>query len=121
MHNMLNENKILRLKKLAGLLNEDTVIFSASGGRSDKDTLGYYIEDYLINLSSQFVSTLDSEFKKINKIVGLYYNNPFGNSTTQEKDKKNARQKEEKEVFYKYKNVFGENNFNLFKPYFDNF
>jgi hypothetical protein len=62
-----------------------------------------------------------SKFKKINKIVGLYYNNPFGNSTTQEKDKKNARQKEEKEVFYKYKNVFGENNFNLFKPYFDNF
>lgn len=62
-----------------------------------------------------------SNFKKINKIVGLYYNNPIGNSTTQEKDKKNARQKEEKEVFYKYKDIFGEKNFNMFKPYFDNF
>lgn len=62
-----------------------------------------------------------SKFKKINKIVGLYYNNPSGNSTTQEKDKKNARQKEEKEVFYKYKDIFGEKNFNMFKPYFDNF
>jgi glycosyltransferase involved in cell wall biosynthesis len=60
-----------------------------------------------------------SEFKKINKIVGLYYNNPSGNSTTQEKDRKTARQKEEKEVFYKYKDIFGEKNFNLFKPYFD--
>lgn len=63
----------------------------------------------------------NSKFKKINNIVGLYYNNPSGNSTTQEKDKKTARQIEEKEVYYKYKDIFGENNFNLFKPYFDNF
>jgi len=68
---ILNEKEYKRLKELAGLLNEDTVVFSSSGGRSDKDTLGYYIEDYLINLSSQFVSALDSEFKKINETLVL--------------------------------------------------
>lgn len=68
---LLNEKECNRLKKLAGLLNEDTVNFSASGGRSDIGTLGYYIEDYLINLSSQFVSELDTEFKKTNQILVL--------------------------------------------------
>ena len=60
-----------------------------------------------------------SKFRKINKVVGLYYNNPQGNSTSQEDSKKIARQREEKQVFYNYKDVFGERNYNLFKPYFD--
>jgi GT2 family glycosyltransferase len=60
-----------------------------------------------------------SKFKKINKVVGLYYNNPQGNSTSQEDSKKIARQREEKQVFYNYKDVFGERNFNLYKSYFD--
>lgn len=91
---MLTENKILRFKKLAGLINEDTVNFSASGGRSGEGTLGYYIEEYLINLSSKFVSKLDEGFKKNNKILVLIKedskidkNNIF--FTFKEKDSKN--------------------------------
>lgn len=62
-----------------------------------------------------------SIFKKVHKVVGLYYNNPEGNSTSQEKTKKTTKQKEEKQVFYEYRDVFGEANFKMFKTYFDTF
>ena len=67
----LSESKKYRFKQLAGLLNEDTVNFSASGGRSDKGTLGYFVEEYLLNTASLFVSKLDITIKKINKILVL--------------------------------------------------
>ena len=62
-----------------------------------------------------------SKFKKIEKVVGIYFKNPDGNSTTQDESRKKDRQREEKQVFYEYKDVFGEANFNLYKPYFDSF
>jgi hypothetical protein len=62
-----------------------------------------------------------SSFKKIEKVVGIYFKNPDGNSTTQDETRKLDRQKEEKQVFYEYKDVFGEANFNLYKSYFDSF
>ncbi len=71
----LNEEKILRFKKLAGLINEDTVNFTASGGRSEKGTLGYFVEEYLIELASKFVSKLDEQFKENNKILVLIKEN----------------------------------------------
>jgi hypothetical protein len=67
----LNEQKILRFKELAGILNEDTVNFTASGGRSEKGTLGYFVEEYLIELASKFVSKLDEEFKADNETLVL--------------------------------------------------
>jgi hypothetical protein len=67
----LNEQKISRFKKLAGILNEDTVNFTASGGRSEKGTLGYFVEEYLIELASKFVSKLDEEFKADDKTLVL--------------------------------------------------
>lgn len=67
----LNEEKISRFKKLAGLINEDTVNFTTSGGRSGKGTLGYFVEEYLINLSSNFVSKLDEKVKQQGKILIL--------------------------------------------------
>jgi hypothetical protein len=62
-----------------------------------------------------------SKFKKVEKIVGIYFKNPDGNSTTQDESRKLDRQREEKRVFYEYKDVFGETNFNLYKSYFDSF
>ena len=68
---LLNEKKYKRFKELAGLINEDTVNFSASGGRSEKGTLGYFVEEYLIELASKFVSKLDEQFKANDKTLVL--------------------------------------------------
>lgn len=61
---MINENNILRFKQLAGIIQENKIDFSASGGRSGKGTLGFYTEEYLLNLCSDFVTKLDDEIKK---------------------------------------------------------
>jgi len=55
-----------------------------------------------------------SQFKKIDEIVGLY----FSGGRSQDSDIEQRR--EESQVFYKYKHIFG-SNFNNFKPYFDQF
>jgi len=58
-----------------------------------------------------------SKFKRIHKILGLYYMNPDGLSTSRESQKE--RFKEEREIFNKYKNVFGQEVYNQFKGYFN--
>lgn len=58
-----------------------------------------------------------AKFKKINKVMGLYYFSPTGLSTGQEHTLKKRR--EEKDVFNEYKDVIGEHNFNLYKDYFN--
>lgn len=68
---MINENSIIRFKKLAGILQENTIDFSASGGRSGKETLGFYVEEYLLSLCSSFVTKLDDEIKKIEETLVL--------------------------------------------------
>jgi len=60
-----------------------------------------------------------AEFLKVHRAVGLYYLNPDG-VTTAKKHEANKR-KEEKRVFYEYKDVFGEKNFEFYKAYFDQF
>jgi hypothetical protein len=55
-------------------------------------------------------------FKKIDKSIGLYYFNPDGRSTSQ--DNFLLKIKEEAELFFKYKHIFGQYNFNKFKAYF---
>tara|TARA_R110000824_G_scaffold3106_2_gene14232 strand:- start:84 stop:1706 length:1623 start_codon:yes stop_codon:yes gene_type:complete len=56
------------------------------------------------------------KFKKVPGVHGLYYHNPNGLSTSV--DSFNTRYKEEKEVFFDHKNVFGTENFNRYKNYF---
>lgn len=60
-----------------------------------------------------------SIFKKINKVVGLYFFNPKGLSTTTDNDTMLRRRKEERIVFHEFKDVIGESNYNTFKDYFD--
>ena len=68
----LSESYKQRLKNLSGLLlKEEQVNFNAIGGRSPKGTVGYYIENYLLNLASEFVSKLDGEIKSIGKTLIL--------------------------------------------------
>lgn len=56
-----------------------------------------------------------AKFKKINEILGLYYYNPKGLSTSKENEKE--RFLEEKTLFHKYKNMFGRN-IKKFEGYF---
>ena len=70
---MLSETYKNNLKRLSGIgiLNEEQVNFNAIGGRSPKGTIGYFIEDYLLNLASEFVSKLDNDIKQVGKILVL--------------------------------------------------
>ena len=60
-----------------------------------------------------------SKFKKIDTPLGLYYYNEDGLSTSQEHS--GPRGKEEASVFFKYKSVFGQANFNRYQNYFSQF
>jgi len=68
-----------------------------------------------------FLRMVDSgrKFKKIDIPLGLYYHNSEGLSTS---DKYSVpRGAEEALVFFKYKHVLGENNYNIYKKYFSQF
>jgi len=58
-----------------------------------------------------------SKFKKINSIIGLYYFNPNGKSTSV----KNTQEKlkEEKIIFNEYIDIIGEKNYYTYKDYFN--
>jgi glycosyltransferase involved in cell wall biosynthesis len=56
------------------------------------------------------------KFKKIPEILGLYYFNPSGLSTS--KENSTPRLAEEKMLFNKYRHVFGEPMYNKFKGHF---
>ena len=57
-----------------------------------------------------------AKFKKIHEVLGLYYFNPTGLSTSPKKRKE--RFAEEKQIFHQYKDIFGENVYNRFSGYF---
>ena len=56
------------------------------------------------------------KFKKVHEVLGLYYFNPVGLSTSRKKQEE--RFNEEKQIFYKYKDVFGPSVYNHYKAYF---
>jgi len=61
----------------------------------------------------------ESKFKKVDKVVGLYYLNEEGLSTSKKHEKE--RRKEECGVFEQYKHILGEKNYNTYKRYFHQF
>ena len=56
------------------------------------------------------------KFLKINDVLGLYYFNPKGRSTSPESFKEKI--KEESKLFFKYEHIFGERNCNLYRQHF---
>ena len=58
-----------------------------------------------------------SIFKKVDCIVGTYYNNPQGISTNQQNY--NNKFSEERKIFIDYKDVFGYSNYEKFRNYFN--
>ena len=57
-----------------------------------------------------------AKLKKVNGTHGLYYHNPTGLSTDKSREKE--KRAEEAEVFFKYSEIFGQKNFDMFKGYF---
>jgi len=57
-------------------------------------------------------------FKKIEGVHGLYYMNPEGLSTSTKLEP--TKRIEENQIFFEYKDIFGNKNFNKFKTYFSN-
>ena len=78
------------------------------------DTDSDYSDDWEMWLRSV---RMGCKFKKVNEIVGLYY---AGGRSFQTEAVRQRQRREEAELFYKYSELFG-NNFNKFKPYFDQF
>jgi hypothetical protein len=58
-------------------------------------------------------------FLKAHTTLGLYYYNPSGVTTS--KQHQTVQRAEEKEIFYEYIDVLGQENFETYKPYFDQF
>ena len=57
-----------------------------------------------------------SKFKKVDFRAGLYYFNPDGVTTSE--DHFDSKIKEEYKIFTEYRDVIGEDNYNLYKEYF---
>jgi glycosyltransferase involved in cell wall biosynthesis len=57
-----------------------------------------------------------SKFKKLHKVLGLYYNNPKGLST--DLSVRTERFKEERSLFHTYKDMFGDKNSQKYSEYF---
>lgn len=59
---MLSESFKNRNKRLAGILAEELKLIPDPSGRSDKNTFSWYAEEYLLNLCSVIISSLDHNF-----------------------------------------------------------
>ena len=57
-----------------------------------------------------------SKFKRVEGVHGLYYHNP--NGLTTDTSRQQEKFAEEKEVFHRYADIFGQENYDLHKEYF---
>jgi len=56
---MINESYKHRIQSLAGVISENSVELSSDTGRSDKHTLGWYSEEYILRLGSEILNKID--------------------------------------------------------------
>jgi hypothetical protein len=66
----LSENYKSRLKSLSGI-KLDEIQLKAVSGRSEKGTLSYFVEEYILEIGESFINRIESESKKIPKTVFL--------------------------------------------------
>ena len=63
---MLSENFKKRLQNLSGIKNlNEKVELLANSGRSEKGTLGFFVEEYILNLGSIILEDLDNSISQI--------------------------------------------------------
>lgn len=68
---MISGQNKSRLQALAGLINEDVSLISNLGGRSDKNTLSFYVEGYLLNLAELLINNIEDTLKQNNIQVAI--------------------------------------------------
>lgn len=56
---MISKDNKYRFKQLAGIIQEGVRLVSDAAGRSDNNTLSYYVEEYLLNTCSMIITRLD--------------------------------------------------------------
>jgi len=59
---MLTENAKYRYQQLAGVLQEEIKLISSNQGRSDVGTLGFYVEQYLLDITSKILNAIKNKF-----------------------------------------------------------
>ena len=59
----LSESYIRQLKRLSGIRLYE-VELKATSGRSEKGTLSYYVEDYILNVGEMTINSLDAKVKE---------------------------------------------------------
>lgn len=57
---MLSEINKIKLQKLAGIILENLTLVPDPSGRSDANTLSWFMEEYLLKLSSNIINSLDN-------------------------------------------------------------
>lgn len=62
---MINERFKNRIKLLAGLNEDIKLVSSSDNGRSDSGTLGYYIEQYLLDITSSILNSLKLKYNDL--------------------------------------------------------
>lgn len=62
---MINEEYKNRIKVLAGLNEDIRLVSGSNNGRSDSGTLGYYIEQYLFDLTSKILNSIKSKYSDL--------------------------------------------------------
>lgn len=62
---MINEEFKNRIKLLAGLNEDIRLISSQNNGRSDSGTLGYYIEQYLLDITSKILNSIKLKYNDL--------------------------------------------------------
>tara|TARA_Y100000389_G_scaffold188407_1_gene210950 strand:+ start:2582 stop:3055 length:474 start_codon:yes stop_codon:yes gene_type:complete len=66
---MIKESYIRRMKSLAGVICEDNVELKSETGRSDEGTLGWFSEEYLLNLGSKILNGIDKRVDENNELT----------------------------------------------------
>lgn len=56
---MISEQSKNRLKHLAGLISENLKLVPDISGRSDKNTLSWFVEEYILNISNIIINSID--------------------------------------------------------------
>lgn len=62
---MINEEYKNRIKVLAGLNEDIRLVSGSNNGGSDSGTLGYYIEQYLFDLTSKILNSIKSKYNNL--------------------------------------------------------
>ena len=85
------------------------------------ESIGGYNEHILHGTDWDFAIRMvknNSVFRKVNKVVGSYYNNPNGLSTSADPQITKERRQSERKIFEEHKDLFPEN-YKKFKAYFE--